>query len=502
MARYDTVLWWLKRDFRLHDVPALREALHEARHVIPVFVVEPALLNSPETSAFHIAAWADAVGSLREALLPYGGNVLVLRGDAPDVFVRLRDAVPFDALYSHEEVGTEVTFARDRAVKRWCKAVGIPWHEHRQTAVFRGLRNRDERQDLWHRFMRERPLPRPDARDLARLTVPYTASNMAHPADQTLLRAETWGASLTDAQRDLRQRVTLTDAHATMRSFLGTRGMRYVGGISSPNHAFEAGSRMSVHLAWGTVSARMVSHATVRTIDAWRQSPHPDASRWTRSLEAFLSRLHWRDHFIQRLESEPAMEFRALHPAYESLPTVHRPHFTEAWLAGETGFPLVDACMRCARDTGFLNFRMRAMVTSFACHTLRMHWREVLYPLARLWADYEPGIHVSQVQMQAGVVGINTLRVYNPAKQMEEHDPEALFVKRWVPEVRDVHPRALIAHQETPQFGLPLPIVNWRAETKAMKTAYFTLRKRPETEAGVASVLARHGSRRSRSASA
>lgn len=502
MARYDTAVWWLKRDFRLHDVPALHAALREARHVIPVFFVEPALLSSPETSAFHIAAMADAVGSLRDALRPYGGDVLVLRADAPEGFARLRELVPFEALYSHEEVGTEVTFARDRAMKRWCKSTGVAWHEHRQTAVFRGLQDRDKRQALWHLYMRERPLPRPDARDLARMGCPPKAVALSHPADRADVRAEHWGAELTESQHAHRQRVTLEDAHATMRSFLSERGVGYTGGISSPNRAFVSGSRMSVHLAWGTVSARMISHATLRTIAQWSAAPHPDASRWVRSLQAFLSRLHWRDHFMQRLESEPAMEFRALHPAYEALPTLHRPDFTEAWLAGATGFPLVDACMRCARETGFLNFRMRAMVTSFACHTLRMHWRDVLHPLARLWADYEPGIHVSQVQMQAGVVGINTLRVYNPAKQMEEHDPEALFVKRWVPEVRDVHPRALMAHQETPQFGLPLPIVNWRVETKAMKTAYFTLRKRPETEAGVAAVLARHGSRRSRSASA
>ncbi|MEL7168896.1 MAG: FAD-binding domain-containing protein, partial [Bacteroidota bacterium] len=218
--------------------------------------------------------------------------------------------------------------------------------------------------------------------------------------------------------------------------------------------------------------------------------------RWRKSLRSFLSRLHWRDHFVQRLESEPQMEFAPLNAAYAALPTPGD-HHLDAWLAGRTGWPLVDACMRCLAATGFLNFRMRAMVTSAAVHSLRIGWRTTLYPLAQRWADYVPGIHIAQTQMQAGVVGINQLRVYSPHKQLADHDPEARFVTQWIPELADVPALSILYHHDHPVDGYPAPLVDWAASSKAMKADYYAIKRRPETKALADAVYARHGSRRS-----
>ena len=146
------------------------------------------------------------------------------------------------------------------------------------------------------------------------------------------------------------------------------------------------------------------------------------------------------------------MEFKALNRAYEQFHRKRAIEHLSAWNAGRTGWPLVDACMRCAHATGFLNFRMRALVTSAACHLLRIHWKTLLHPMARVWADYEPGIHISQLQMQAGMVGINTLRIYNPAKQISDQDPECEFVKRWVPELRTWSAKEIVGHQDSPRY--------------------------------------------------
>jgi len=90
---------------------------------------------------------------------------------------------------------------------------------------------------------------------------------------------------------------------------------------------------------------------------------------------------------------------------------------------------MIDACMRCLNATGFMNFRMRSMLVSFACYGLHLDWRLIHPHLARVFLDYEPGIHLSQLQMQAGVVGINTIRVYSPHKQIIDQDPECVFIK-------------------------------------------------------------------------
>ena len=488
-----TVLWWIKKDFRLADNPALTAALEGGGTVLPVFLFEPAVLGAEETSEFHVAAWIEALADLRARLAP--GGVLALVGDAVETFGRLREAVPFEAVHSHEEVGSDVTYRRDKAVAAWCAAEGVAWHEARQTGVFRGRVDRDARGKRWRAFTNEGPLPTPDGAALARVRVPPAAQALQPPEGHEL-RVEAFGHALTDAQRALRQPVSETAAEETLSGFLTERGLCYSGGISSPNDAFVCGSRLSVHLAWGTVTGRAVYAATEARQAELKGAEGDDAAQWRKSLKSFKSRLHWRDHFVQRLETEPQMEFEPLNPAYADLPTPGDAHL-EAWLAGRTGWPLVDACMRCAAQTGFLNFRMRALVTSVAVHTLRIDWRKTLYPTARLWADYEPGIHIAQTQMQAGVVGINQLRVYSPSKQLADHDPDAVFVKRWVPELADVPAAAILKHHERTLPAYPAPLVDYRASSKAMRDDHYAIKALPETRALAEQVYERHGSRRS-----
>ena len=119
-----------------------------------------------------------------------------------------------------------------------------------------------------------------------------------------------------------------------------------------------------------------------------------------------------------------------------------------AWQQGRTGYPMVDACMRALVATGWINFRMRAMLVSFASHHLWLDWRLFAPWLGRQFLDYEPGIHYPQIQMQSGTTGINTLRIYSPRKQVEDHDPSGVFIRKWVPELAPV-PDEHLAEPET-----------------------------------------------------
>ena len=142
---------------------------------------------------------------------------------------------------------------------------------------------------------------------------------------------------------------------------------------------------------------------------------------------------------MQKLEDEPSIEFRNFARVCDGLREndFNDATFT-AWCEGRTGYPMVDACMRSLVATGWLNFRMRAMLVSFASYHLWLHWRQTGLFLARQFLDYEPGIHWSQMQMQSGTTGINTLRMYSPTKQAQDQDPEGLFIRRWVPDLSKV----------------------------------------------------------------
>ena len=474
--RFNIALWWVKRDARLDDNPSLTAGLAAARHLIPVAIDEPLLWSAPESSDLHRRSWLDAVRALQGNLQHHGSRLLFLQGSAEECFSKLFQKLPVEAVFSHEEIGSELTFKRDRLLKEFFASRAVVWQEFPQCGVVRGLKDRGRREPLWRERVASLPLPIPDRLSMAEGIVQRIA-DVAGPVPSV-------GNEST---------VTERRAHQTLRSFLETRSASYRGSISSPNTALYAGSRLSEHLAWGTISTRRVYFESNTRIAQLRVE---GAGRWARSLQAFQSRIHWRDHFMQRLESEPGMEFTPLHSGYDSVPYEDDPGHLQAWLRGETGELLVDACMRCLQHTGFINFRMRAMVVSYACHVLHLSWRTIMYPLARLFVDYEPGIHISQLQMQAGVVGINTVRIYNPRKQLVDQDPRAEFVKRWIPELAGRKADELLEYGTTPLSSYLAPIVSYEERSRSMRELLYGIKSKSRGSKVTVAVLTRHGSRR------
>lgn len=488
-------IWWIKRDFRLDDNPALCAAIENCDQVIPVLFLESDVYRAEDASAFHLQSQLSALRDLQDSLRKIGAELLVIHSNLPNGFAWLKSFLNFTHIFSHEETGANVTFVRDKRVAAWCKSESIVWQELPQSSVVRRLSSRDKRQDfIKSRLLESKPLDAPSTIKQPDL------SHLRHYME--IPKLEDIAADLIDQDIDwsVVQVVSERRARKTLQSFLHERGLGYRGGISSPNKAFFYGSRLSPHIAWGTVSLRRIFFSLNQRLELLDDELEQDPDnmllkKWILSLESFSSRLYWRDHFVQRLESSSSMEFHALNPAYEKLKYRDDRDLLNAWLNGTTGFPLIDACMRCLKTTGFLNFRMRAMLVNFACFGLHIDWKQLQYPLAKYFVDYEPGIHFSQVQMQAAIVGINSLRVYNPQKQLVEQDPKCQFVKRWVPELRNYTAEQIALHGDLPLAGYARQQVNADENIRLMKQQISAIRKSTEGQIEANKVLEKHGSR-------
>ncbi|MFZ6801200.1 FAD-binding domain-containing protein [Undibacterium sp. Di24W] len=493
---------WFKRDLRLHDHAALCEAVSHGP-VLCLYVVEPGLWGQPDVARQHFEFILESLRDLYLALKQHGGRLHVVTGEIIDVLTALHDQAPFQNLCAHEETGNAWTYQRDLAVGRWCREHQINFLEFRQFGVVRCLTDRDHWKASWDAHVEQICLTIP--MHIQFVDMPWQD---AEPPSADRLQ-------LTQADPPHRQRGGRQAGLAVLSSFLHERSANYRGGISSPLSAPDACSRLSPYLTFGCLSLREVVHATIRRMEQLHEnaliSKHPSATRMKQGLNAFVSRLYWHCHFIQKLESEPEIEYQNMHRGYDGMreDDFSQVHF-QAFIQGRTGWPMVDACIAMLRETGWINFRMRAMLVSVASYPLWLDWRPVGAWLATQFLDYEPGIHWSQMQMQSGTTGINVPRVYNPIKQAHDHDPKGLFVRRWLPALRKVPDLFLFEPWTMPadvqaacdiRMGsdISFPLVDIEVATRVAKAKLFAVRGLSEVRAGKSAVVKKHGSRSTRS---
>ena len=347
---------WFKRDLRLADHAPLAAAIERGEPLLLLYIVEPTLLGDPHYRGRHWHFIAQSLQAMNDELAMLGAQIQVLEGEPVSLLNRLHQSQPICHLYSHEETGLGVTFERDRQVAAFCAAQGIAWHEYQTNGIQRGRCDRRGWNGAWQRVMSDAEIPL-DLNTLPRLCQPLPAAMEGARSE----RIEGWVRHNAAFQHG-----GAVAGNEVLQSFLEVRGHGYQRHISKPAGSRVHCSRLSPYLAWGNLSLRQAYRALKK-----RQ----DQGGWTRALAAFESRLHWHCHFIQKFEMECRMEFEDLNRGYLAHPRRHDPDRVDAWREGRTGYPLIDACMRCLMQTGYLNFRARAMVVSFLTHHLWQNWR-------------------------------------------------------------------------------------------------------------------------------
>jgi deoxyribodipyrimidine photo-lyase len=527
------ILVWYKRDLRISDHKPLTEAMILWRvkniPIIAVYSFEPCVTLAPDFSDFHRQFLEDSLTDLMGSLKTIWVSLIIFERNISDVMKYILEYYDVEKIFSHEETGNAITYHRDIMMGKYLGSKKIPWIEYPTNWVVRRLRSRDDWSKIWESRMRETIVAPPEWQ------APFVLE----------IRWDTWQRNIGNTRI---QRWGEKEWQKTLATFLVTRGKRYMGGMSRPIEGQEASSRISTYLAYGCVSLRQVVQMTwVRMHDLkTRKVPgisqkqeirgNKDISQWIywsvnerekseineevrsfseipwdakflRSLQAFHSRLHWQSHFIQKLEDEPRLESMNAVKLYDSIRTEYDDDIMTAIENARTGVPFIDGIVRQLHDIGWVNFRARATLVSFVTCTCMQPWQgRFAHWLARLFTDYEPGIHYMQLQMQSGTMGINTIRIYNPMKQLHDKDSDGLFVDAYLPELAKL-PKHLqsapweISEMESIEYGFvlgrdyPHPIVDVEVANRSARAILYDMKAHIDPRVKSA-IVAKHASRK------
>jgi len=416
-----TALLWFRRDLRVHDHPALTAALAAHEHVVPVFCFDPAILGGRHASGprtqFLLGALTDLDRSLRER-----GGALVVRHGAPErELVALAREVGATELHASFDT-TPYARRRGERTHRAFEAAGLAQTLHPGVNVVedaRALRTKAGKPysvfTPFHRACLAAPhrdvLPPPE-----RVTLPPGLDPGALPALEDLGLSERVPDPVPAGETEARRR---------LEAFLDGPVKGY--GQGQNRMGEDATSRLSPYLHFGCLSPREVLELT------------PEEGR---GPERFARQLYWADfynHVIFHFPGNQREEFQERFRGTLEWPGTDE-HFA-AWRAGRTGYPLVDAGMRQLATEGWMHNRARLVVASFLIKDLGVDWRRGEAHFMRLLVDGDEAVNNGNWQWIAST-GTDPApyfrRLYNPTRQMETHDPEGAYVRRYVPELRGV----------------------------------------------------------------
>lgn len=479
---------WFRYDLRLEDNQAFIEATKNG-NVLPIFIFDKNYYKLDTSSSFHLKFCEDSLKELNHSLKNlYNSKINIYYGDTTEILKNISKKFNISEIYSHHVFKNNYLSKIDGKISKFFKECNIQWYLFNQFGIQLGKRDRYRWSYNWNKFINQPVLEK------------RVNCNFIIDPDHN----KNCAISTNFIDDKLIQEGGRKNAVKLLNSFLDNRSDNYQKEMSSPITGEKSCSRLSPYITYGNISLREIYRAT-------KQKLNEDISIVKKkSLIAFKSRLAWHCHFIQKLYDEPEIEFKNLNSAFDGLrEDDFNPYYYDAWKNGNTGYPFIDACMRYLKLNGWINFRMRAMLVSFASYQLWLDWKKTSKHMAKLFTDYEPGIHYSQFQMQSGTTGINSIRIYNPIKQSIDQDPDGNFIRKWVPELKNVQGKLIhepwkmtYIDQKSISIELgknyPLPIIENNKATKIAKDKIWKVKKSKEAKLLSSQILIKHASLSSR----
>lgn len=449
--QYQLSLHIFRRDLRLQDNTALIEALKQSEQVIPCFIFDERQLENNAYKGEHsVEFMVNTLKEMNAALQAKGSELYCFKGIAEDVIKNLTTTLPIEAIFLNRDY-TPFSRKRDANIHDACKTKNIDFHCYADALLH-------EPEDV-----------------LKADGTPYTVFTPAFRKASTLsIQAPTKynGGQYYQQKINTPDRDSLNHHAPKANPHLFVKGgrkeaLQLLSRLPELNHynkerdfpAKAATSKLSAHLKFGTISAREYHFCICKALN-----PH----------HPLIRQLHWRDFFTHIAYHFPYVFKGAFHQAYDRLEWNHNEKAFQAWCEGKTGFPIVDAGMRELNATGNMHNRVRMITASFLTKDLHLDWRLGEKYFASKLVDYDPALNNGNWQWAAstGCDAQPYFRIFNPWLQQAKFDPDALYIKHWVPELATVSAKIIHALLDHPQPNYPLPIVSHAVESQKAKMLY------------------------------
>lgn len=420
-SEYINAIVWFKKDLRLFDHHTTQAA---SKHTttLPIYIAEPSIWKYGDLSKRHFQFVYESLIDLQDSLRKIGSDLFVAIDEMEFVLNKLLSAYGKFILYSHREHGLNHTYDRDQRVKKWIEEHDCKWIEFSSFAVAR-YQHEYPRKEFKEKWLGQTMNPSPKRLNLPSV-IPSWLSNDLNSIHKLEVQGEGALNPLKGGEKE---------AIKKANEFFKHRFKKYNVYINKPFYSVLSSSQLSPYITWGNISLKALHISTQKHIKEIEPSSEFERSQ----LKAFYDRIQWHCSFVQAIEKDPLLHIVPRDARFDEI-RHHDATILEAFKSGKTGIPFVDACMKALNQTGWINFKQRAMLASFACNTLLLDWRDVGHVLAHLWLDYEPGIHWLQMQTQAGLIPEGHIPLYDVIKQSKMHDAEGRFIKQYIPELASV----------------------------------------------------------------
>lgn len=469
-----SAIWWVRRDLRLRDNQALTAAAKAAGSAAPVFILDPKLLASQYVGEKRLGFLFASLRALDRDLQERGSRLILRRGNPGEVLKQLLGELKADEIHAEEDYSPYAR-RRDGAIQN-----SLPLELHPGLTLFPpGMIEKKSGgpyivytpfRKTWESFSlprRSSLLPLPSS-----LTAVEDIHSEAIPDEPSW----TGESNFPSGERA---------ARARLKSFTnGEYPPIYTYGELRDRVDREGTSGLSPYLRFGMISFR---EAVIHALEAREAAPHSQARGGART---WLHELIWREFFINILFHFPDVRNHSFRDEYRSIRWRNSEQEFRAWCEGRTGYPLIDAAMRQLLETGWMHNRARMVVASFLVKDLLIDWRWGERWFMQQLIDGDPAANNGGWQWSAGT-GTDAapyFRIFNPLLQSEKHDPDATYIRRWVPELSPLPEEYLHTPWEAPdevqeESGVvigkdyPGPIVDHKTARERTLEAYDQARE-------------------------